>query len=247
VTTPKKQSTNNGSQTPADESSQDAPDIFQLPPLPSGSKGQRTRQSLVKAARRVFEQQGFIDTRLIDITSEAKCSAGTLYTYFDSKEQIFAAMLQEAQEEMLHPGLPHVPDKHDSVAIIEASTRAYLEAYRRNADLMALMEQVAQIMPAFRRLRLQRSQKFIQRNARSIMDLQKRGLADNRIDPYLASLSLSSMVSRLAYSYFVDNQKFTPPRQVSLGDLVDTITRLWVNALCIQSDDKTATEQHRAE
>lgn len=218
-----------------------ASDIFRLRPLPTSNKGLRTRQTLIKAARRVFEQQGFVDTRLIDITTEAKCSAGTLYTYFDSKEQIFAAVLQEAQEEMLHPGLPHVPDLSDSVAVIEASTRAYLEAYRRNAGLMALMEQVSQIMPEFRRLRLQRAQKFIQRNARSIQDLQQRGLADASIDPELASLALSSMVSRLAYSRFVDNYKLGTSRDVPFDELVDTVTRLWVNALCIEpgQDGKT--------
>jgi len=48
---------------------------------------------------------GYLDARLIDITRAAKCSAGTFYTYFSSKEEIFAAVLEVAQEDMLHPGM----------------------------------------------------------------------------------------------------------------------------------------------
>ncbi len=77
---------------------------------------------------------GYLDARLVDITRAAKCSAGTFYTYFSSKEEIFAAVLEVAQEDMLHPGMPHVATEDDPAAIIEASNRAYLQAYKRNAS-----------------------------------------------------------------------------------------------------------------
>ena len=62
--------------------------------------------------------------------------------------------------------------------MIEAANRAYLVAYRRNAKLMALMEQVAQIDEDFRRMRLRRVRAFTERNAQAIAQLQQRGLAD---------------------------------------------------------------------
>ena len=54
---------------------------------------------------------------------------------------------------MLHPGMSHVTAAHDPAPVIEASNRAYLEAYKRNAKLMGLLEQVANIDPEFRELR----------------------------------------------------------------------------------------------
>lgn len=65
--------------------------------LPVTARGVRTRASLVAAARTVFERAGYLDARLTDITKEANCSTGTFYTYFDNKEQIFAAVLDVAQ------------------------------------------------------------------------------------------------------------------------------------------------------
>ena len=206
------------------------PELLREPP--PTARGVRTRLALVHAARRVFERDGYLDARLTDITAEAKCSTGTFYTYFDNKEQIFAAVLEEAQEEMLHPGVSHVAeDDDDPVAVVEASNRAYFESYKRNAKLMSLLEQVANIDARFREMRRLRGLAFAERNGRAIADLQARGLADSSLDPYMAARALSGMVGRLAYSSYVMGD------EQPLDALVETSTRLWANALRLPQAD----------
>ena len=195
---------------------------------PPTERGARTRAGLVAAARGVFERLGYLDAHLTDITREAKCSTGTFYTYFKSKAEIFAAVLEAVQEDMLHPGMDRVPDDGDAYAVLAASNRAYLEAFRRNAKLMVLLEQVANIDPVFAELRHRRAEVFVHRNARGIADLQRRGVADPALDPMLASQALSSMVSRVAYSTFGAER---PRSAVDLEHVVATLTRLWANAL----------------
>src|ERR1035437_6644952 len=53
------------------------------------ARGRQSRQLLLDAARAVFERQGFLRTRVADISKEAKVSHGTFYTYFLSKEEVF--------------------------------------------------------------------------------------------------------------------------------------------------------------
>lgn len=198
---------------------------------PTTKRGARTRAALVKAARKVFERDGYLDTRLTDITKEAQCAAGSFYTYFANKEEVLAAVLLEAQEDMLHPGMARVDGQGDPYAVLEASNRAYLEAYRRNAGLMALLEQVAQVEPEFRAFRSRRAEAFVRRNARGIAALQAQGVADPDIDPMLASRALSGMVSVMAYNAFVLGEKQEEGEPVDFGELVSTLTRLWANAL----------------
>jgi AcrR family transcriptional regulator len=201
---------------------------------PVSARGAKTRQALVAAARRVFEREGFLEARITDITAEAGVAAGSFYTYFTSKEDAFAAVMDEVSEEMLHPRLQELADRDDPVAVIEAANRAYLVSYRRNAQLMALMEQVAQIDEDFRRLRLRRARAFGARNAQAIARLQQRGLADPLLDPKLAADALSGMVSRMAYLRFVLRLD-----TASLDELTRTLTRLWVNALGITTPQTT--------
>jgi AcrR family transcriptional regulator len=204
---------------------------------PATERGLRTRAALVAAARQVFEREGYLDARLIDITRAAHCSAGTFYTYFSGKEDIFAAVLEVAQEDMLHPGMPHVAGDDDPAAVIEASNRAYLKAYKRNSKLMGLLEQVANIDPEFRELRTSRANAFVRRNARSIAKLQAKGQADQDLDPLLASRALSAMMSRVAFGHFVTHEDRDDSPPTSEEDLVQIVTRLWVNALRIPSPD----------
>jgi AcrR family transcriptional regulator len=154
----------------------------------------RNRRALLAAARRVFERDGFVMARITDIAEEAGLAHGSFYSHFQGKEDALAAVLAEVGEEMLHPGPPlaDFPDT-DPVAVIHAANIAYLEAYRRNARLMALLEQVATVDERFATVRRERSEAFLARNARAIRRLQRAGLADTALDPGLASLALSAM------------------------------------------------------
>jgi AcrR family transcriptional regulator len=212
--------------------------------LPTTARGVRTRAALVAAARVVFERDGFLESRLTDITREAKCSTGSFYTYFSSKEEIFTAVLAAAQHDMLHPGVKRVlPDDADPVAVIEASHRSYFEAYRRNARLMVVFEQVALINPHIRAIKGRRGESFRERNARSIADLQERGLADPTLDPYRTALALNGMVGRLAWHAF----GLELEQNLTVDDLVETATRLWANALKLDQTFPTGAERRRAE
>jgi AcrR family transcriptional regulator len=200
---------------------------------PVTPRGARTRAALIAAARVVFERDGYLDSRLTDITAEAKCSAGTFYTYFSSKEEIFAAVLEATQHDTLHPGLARVdPEDASPLTVIEASHRAYFEAYKRNAKLMMVFEQVAMIDPRFREMRRRRGVIFARRNARAILDLQERGVADPELDPYLTALALNAMVGRLAYHTFALGD------DISLEALVTTATQLWANGLKLRGPGK---------
>jgi AcrR family transcriptional regulator len=194
---------------------------------PRSARGARTRAKLVAAARTVFERDGYLDSRVTDISAEADTATGSFYTYFDSKEEVFAAVLAELQDDMLHQHIQDVVDNDDPAAVIEASNRAYLLVYERNAKLMGLLEQVSTIDESFRDLRRKRAQAFAERNAHSIRSLQARGLADPDLDAMLTATALSSMVSRVAYINYVLGDDW------KLDQLVEELTRLWVNALGI--------------
>lgn len=219
------------------ETTHEAPDLVDAAKLgtqPQTARGKRTRDALIAAARTIFERDGYVDSRLVDIAAEAKCSIGSFYTWFDSKDEVFAAVLHEAQSEMLHPGTGRIETTDDPVAIIAASNRSYFEAYRRNARLNQLLLQVAAVDPRFRRMRRARADAFVSRNARAIADLQERGAADRGVDATMAAMALSGMISRLAQDVFsaeVDAQ---------VDDLVETATRLWTNALGLTTPELRA-------
>ena len=59
---------------------------------------------LTAAALELFVEKGFAGTRLDDVAARAGVSKGTLYLYFDSKEALFKAVIQEGIVPILEVG-----------------------------------------------------------------------------------------------------------------------------------------------
>jgi AcrR family transcriptional regulator len=53
----------------------------------------RTRHELLRAASRLFLRNGFVQTSLADIAEEAGLTKGAVYSNFESKEELFLALL----------------------------------------------------------------------------------------------------------------------------------------------------------
>ena len=59
------------------------------------------RQSILRAAREVFFENGFHRATVDDVAERAKVSKGTVYLYFESKETILALLLLEGLNELV--------------------------------------------------------------------------------------------------------------------------------------------------
>ena len=66
-----------------------------LPASPRKRRKEVRPAELVSAALAEFVDRGFAATRLDDVARRAGVSKGTLYLYFDSKEALFKAVIQE--------------------------------------------------------------------------------------------------------------------------------------------------------
>jgi AcrR family transcriptional regulator len=55
-------------------------------------EGERRRQQIIVAARRVFSVKGFNKATMEDIAGEAELSPGTIYLYFKNKDELYASL-----------------------------------------------------------------------------------------------------------------------------------------------------------
>ena len=62
---------------------------------PRTARGEKTLRKILDAALAEFGQRGFSESSIVGITRRAKVALGTFYTYFDSKEAVFAALVRD--------------------------------------------------------------------------------------------------------------------------------------------------------
>jgi AcrR family transcriptional regulator len=77
---------------------------MEAPSHPRQRRKEARPAELMAAALELFVEKGFAGTRLDDIAARAGVSKGTLYLYFDSKEALFKAVIQEGIVPILEQG-----------------------------------------------------------------------------------------------------------------------------------------------
>lgn len=193
------------------------------------SRGRTTRNALLLAAREVFGRDGFYEARLVDITAAGGVAIGSFYTYFDSKEEIFREVASMVLEEIaVAPRRDPDNTEGDPVRDIAFATRQYLLAISRNAGVARSIQQVISDDPAVRESRQVLIARGVERGARYIERLQKRGIADPTVEPRPTAAALQSMVISVAYDNFVLSETGE-----DINHLVNILTRIWVRAVGI--------------
>jgi AcrR family transcriptional regulator len=191
-------------------------------------KGERTRETLLDAARREFERSGFLDARVADIVIEAGVSHGTFYTYFDSKGDVFREVAERVVDEMYQALDASVSDAK-APDLIRAANQVFVEVYQRHAAIFALIEQVATFDDYFREMRLEIRRKLVRRVERAIARMVDMGEAElGRLDRHSLAGALAGMVDNFAYMWFVLEEP--TDRDAAL----ETLDELWARALLVK-------------
>jgi len=120
--------------------------------LPSSRKERsaETEQALKDAARRLFAERGYLNTKITDITAAAGRAAGSFYNHFASKEEILQALLGDlaaaGDERAEESG--HSPDFSDPDAV-RYHIAGYWNFAREHAPVLRAVYQAALVNDEF--------------------------------------------------------------------------------------------------
>lgn len=196
------------------------------------ARGAKTRAAIIAAARRVFERVGFLDARVGDIVAEAGVAHGTFYTYFSTKTDVFKAVIEEVSAE-INSAVGHHPDdvSGETWGNLRRANSRYLEVYRRNARIYALIEQVATVDPEIQALRVAGRQRHVSRVMTAIVRLQERGLADPAIKPHPMAGALVAMLGSFAY------WSTLAPGEYDHDEVDETVSRIWASSIGLKQPE----------
>ncbi len=98
----------------------------------------RHRKEILAVAVRLFAQRGFHNVSMQDIAKEAEFGVGTLYNFFDSKEQLFIELMKTGIEEFRKRLLPILDsDKQEEEKLAEF-IRSHIDLVESNLELVRL-------------------------------------------------------------------------------------------------------------
>jgi AcrR family transcriptional regulator len=124
---------------------------------------EQTREMLLGAAREVFEERGYADATVDDITALTGASRGTFYVHFPSKAAVMAELIVRQREETTARLRRDVPQHLDSLEGLETWLHRFVEHYREQRDFLRAWAQAEAIELGLRHLLFHNFQERLER------------------------------------------------------------------------------------
>jgi AcrR family transcriptional regulator len=136
--------------TPSNEgdSAADAVGVAGEAKMPKTERGRRTLRALLDAAAEEFGEKGFHEASISQITRRAGTAIGSFYTYFDSKEAIFTALVRDLSGQVRDFVGPRIVVEANQVDAERAGQRAYLEFVRHHKQIYRIIDEAEFVDPA---------------------------------------------------------------------------------------------------
>jgi AcrR family transcriptional regulator len=109
--------------------------------LPKTARGRKTRDKLLQAAEIEFGEKGFHEAAISGITYRAGVALGTFYTYFESKEEIFRALVRYMSERTRTWVAERVANAPNRLAAERIGMEAYIEFVRQHKGIYRIMSE----------------------------------------------------------------------------------------------------------
>jgi len=115
---------------------------------PRTARGERTLRKILNAARDEFGERGFSESSIVGITQRAGVALGTFYTYFDSKDEVFAALVRDMSAQVRDHVGPVLQEASDALERERRALEAFLQFARKHRHVYRIIDEAEFVDPA---------------------------------------------------------------------------------------------------
>ena len=114
---------------------------------PRTERGRRTLRKLLDASAKEFGDKGFHDASVSSITRRAGVALGTFYTYFDSKDALFRALVLDLSENVRSSARSALSEDMNALAVEQAALSAFLRFAREHKEIYRIIDEAEFVDP----------------------------------------------------------------------------------------------------
>ncbi len=108
---------------------------------PRTARGRETLRKLLDAAAKEFGELGFHAASISGITRRAGTALGSFYTYFDSKEAIFSALVKDMSQSVANAAAAAIPAGVSGIAREREALTAFLGFARAHKEIYRIIDE----------------------------------------------------------------------------------------------------------
>ncbi|WP_086607230.1 TetR/AcrR family transcriptional regulator [Erythrobacter donghaensis] len=115
---------------------------------PRTERGRRSLRKLLDAAAEEFGEKGFHEASVSSITRRAGMALGSFYTYFDSKDALFRALVGDMSEKVRTSARSALHEGMGPIEIERAALAAFLHFAAEHKEIYRIIDEAEFVDPA---------------------------------------------------------------------------------------------------
>ena len=119
---------------------------------PRTARGRKTLGALLDAAAAEFADRGFHEASVSGITRRAGVALGSFYTYFDSKDALFRALVRHMSDQVRDHVAPAIRAAPDGIAAERAGLAEFIGFVREHKEIYRIIDEAEFVDPESFRL-----------------------------------------------------------------------------------------------
>jgi len=121
--------------------------LDELEKRPRTERGRRTLRKLLDAATIEFGERGFHEASISGITRRAGVALGSFYTYFDSKDAIFRALVADMSESVKQAAREAVEEPMTALDFERAALKGFLDFAAEHKEIYRIIDEAEFVDP----------------------------------------------------------------------------------------------------
>ena len=132
----------------SDERAPDASPALSESKAPRTERGRRTLRKLLDASAIEFGEKGFHEASVSSITRRAGVALGSFYTYFDSKDALFRALVLDMSENVRTSARAAIDEDMGALDTERAALTAFLDFASDHKEVYRIIDEAEFVDPA---------------------------------------------------------------------------------------------------
>ncbi|MGH9386059.1 MAG: TetR/AcrR family transcriptional regulator C-terminal domain-containing protein [Vicinamibacterales bacterium] len=184
------------------------------------------RDAILRAATRVFARNGFFQSQVADVARVAGVAAGTVYLYFQSKDDLLVSIFERTMREAIADGRAALDGVEDARERLLRIARLHLERLGRDRDLAIVFQvELRQSTKFMERFSATYVQDYLKLIRDTIASGQQAGTLRANVSATTAAKVFFGALDEMATNWIISKRKY------ALAPLATEVVDLFVNGV----------------
>lgn len=182
---------------------------------------------IIEAATKVFAKNGFYQSKISEIAKEAKVADGTIYLYFENKDDILISLFEEQMKAVIDNMEVQISGIDDPAKKLERFASTHLGLIEKNQDMAEIIQ--VELRQSNKFMKEYKNEKFIQ-YLNIIEDIisegQKRGIFKEDVIPKVAKRAFFGALDEVSRFWVLSTR-----REYDIRTVAKQISEYFLNGI----------------